>query len=162
MGLFFNIPNNNIVNENYIKDKDISYSNSFNDVQEIINSLSKDELNRVCNGTFKNSPYVIYREVLLVSGEPVSFIDVYKLPKMKEDGVIVIATKKKWRSVGLASKLVKRMKSKNKGKNFIWKTQEDNESSIALAKKNNYNPFIESYIIEELDYNFLLNCIHYR
>ena len=33
MGLFFNIPNNNIVNENYIKDKDISYSNSVKEVQ---------------------------------------------------------------------------------------------------------------------------------
>lgn len=128
----------------HIEKEDISYSYSFDDVKKIVNSLSKKDLNKICNGEFKNSPYVFYREVLLINKEPVSFIDVYKLPNMEEDGVIVIATKEKWRGVGLGTILVNRMKAKLKNKNLVWKTQRNNDASIYLAKKMKFNPIFES------------------
>lgn len=125
-------------------DKDITFSKSFSDVKNIVNSLSEKDLNRICNGEFKNSPYVLYREILLYKKEPAAFVDVYKLPHMKEDGVIVLAAKEKFRGKGFTGILVKRMKDKLKDKNLTWKTQKDNESSIKLAKKMDYEPVYES------------------
>lgn len=141
------------LNESYIresKDKgnNISYSKSFDDVKNIVNSLSKKDIKKICHGEFLNSPYIIYREVLLIDKEPVSFIDVYKLPNMEEDGTIVIATKQNWRNLGYSTILINRMKDKLKHKNLTWKTQKNNKSSIYLAKKMKYIPITESYIKE--------------
>jgi hypothetical protein len=69
----------------------ITYSNSFNDVKNIVNTLTDKELHEICSGTFKNSPYVIYRQVLKVNNDPAAFIDVYSIPQeMKKDEAVII------------------------------------------------------------------------
>ena len=152
---------------NKLKDKNISYSKSFNDVKNIADNLSKKDLNNICDGDFKNSPYVIYREVLLINKEPAAFIDVYNLfePDTTVDGCIVVACKSKYRGMGLTRKLVNRMiHDKNfKWNHLIWEASKSNKASIALAKqlkfketsRNNsdieFSIFRESYI-EVFDY----------
>ena len=54
----------------------INYSNKFKDVLSIVETLSEKEKNYICNGEFKDSPYVIYREVLLDNNVPAAFIDI--------------------------------------------------------------------------------------
>ena len=141
--------NANDSNSLYEESDKISFSKSFSDVKKIVDALSKSDLNRICNGTFKDSPYVIYRDVLSVNNKPVSFIDVYRLPDMKEDGVIVLATNPDYRKLGYSSILVNRMHEKLKDKKLIWKTQKDNNASINLAKKMNYNPIYEDASVME-------------
>lgn len=134
---------------------EFEYSNSFTDVMKVVNSLPKNDLLRICNGRFKDSPYVIYREVLSVSGSPVAFIDVYKLPNMEEDGCIVLATNPKWRGKGLASILVERMKHAIGDKNLIWKTQQDNHASLAIASANGYSPVFDEAALSSKERNEL-------
>lgn len=46
----------------------------------IVNSLNNKDLLYICNGDFKNSPFVKYRKVLLIDSNPVSFIKFYLFP----------------------------------------------------------------------------------
>ena len=119
---------------------DISFSKDFKYVKNIVDTLSKKDLYKICNGNFKKSPYVKYREVILLNNDPASFIEVYTLPTMnKRDGVIVIATKDKYRNSGYANILVNRMKSKiKKVDRLIWDVHMNNTNSRNLAKRNGF------------------------
>lgn len=148
-------PEFHYLNEDGIDENEFEYSNTFSDVMKVVNSLPKKDLLRICNGRFKDSPYVIYREVLSVSGSPVAFIDVYKLPNMEEDGCIVLATNPKWRGKGLASMLVERMKHTIGDKNLVWKTQQDNDASLAIANANGYSPVFDEAALYSKERNVL-------
>lgn len=79
--------NIHIIDESYIEEKaneKYSYSKLFSDVKNIVNTFSKTDLSHICSGTFKDSPYVKYREVLLVNKDPAAFIDVYSIPEEME------------------------------------------------------------------------------
>ena len=125
--------------ENTLEATNLSYSNSFEDVKEIVDSLSKKDLNKICNGTFKESPNTIYREVILRDGEPAAFIEVYNLKTEypDADGCIVVAVKEKYRGMGLTKKLVHRMLEDKKFKwtHLIWETAKTNKASIAIANQ---------------------------
>lgn len=58
----------------------MNYSEKFSDVMNIVNSLNNKDLLYICNGDFKNSPFVKYRKVLLIDSNPVSFIKFYLFP----------------------------------------------------------------------------------
>lgn len=58
----------------------MNYSEKFSDVMNIVNSLNNKDLLNICNGDFKNSPFVKYRKVLLIDSNPVSFIKFYLFP----------------------------------------------------------------------------------
>lgn len=129
---------NFILNES--KDK-ISYSKSFNDVKNIVDTLPRKELLYICNGDFKNSPYVKYRKVIKENDDPVAFIDIYTLPDMNKDsGAVVIACKKKYRNKGYSSMLLKSAKkwAKDNGINLIYSVKKVNVSSRNLGKKHGF------------------------
>lgn len=115
------------------------YQNKFDEVKQIVDKLSKKELNYICNGTFKDSPYVVYRDIYYVGAEPAGFIDVYSFDK--DDANIVLAVLKKYRNRGIARSLVIDMEQKinvKSIKNLTWKTDLDNIASQNLAKSLGY------------------------
>jgi len=116
------------------------YSDKFSDVKSIVDSLPKNEMNYVCNGTFKNSPFVIYREVIVIDNLPVAFIDIYSF-KNKSEGIIVLATRygEKYRHKGYMSELLLRSiewaKKDRNIKTLVYPVKSTNKTSIALAHK---------------------------
>lgn len=114
------------------------YKRMFKDVKAIADSLSKKELYHICGGTFKDSPYIRYRDVYYDGNKPVGFIDVYG---DYYEGVIVLAVLKEYRGQGIASKLVKKMEAEyphGSTRYLIWKTDIDNVESQRLAVKLGY------------------------
>ena len=117
----------------------IIFSSSFKDVKNITDSLNKKELSNICSGEFKNSSFVIYRKVALVDNNPASFIDVYSIPSemKKNEAVIVCATKKEYRGLGLIKKCYNGLESivKKKGIDTLyWETTKSNNVSSSIAK----------------------------
>jgi len=118
----------------------ITYSDKFEDVKEITDTLSKKDLSSICSGgTFKNSPYVKYRKVCLMDNRPAAFIDIYSIPKEMEsnEAVVVCACREEYRKMGLIKKCFNGAKSnlKSKGINTIyWETTQSNKASQAAAK----------------------------
>lgn len=101
--------------------------------------VNKKELNWICNGTFKDSPYVIYRDVYYKDGKPVGFIDVYSFDE--NDANIVLAVLSQYRGEGIASAMIKKMErqfNKSSMKYLAWKTDVDNTDSQKLAQKLGY------------------------
>lgn len=125
---------NEVVDESHI-----TFSSSFKDVKNITDSLNKKELSNICSGEFKNSPFVVYRKVALVDNNPASFIDVYSIPSemKKNEAVIVCATKKEYRGLGLIKKCYNGLESivKKKGIDTLyWETTKNNNVSSSIAK----------------------------
>ncbi len=124
--------------DKFIKSK-FSYSDSFKDVKDIVDSLSAEELHNICTGTFKDSPFVVYRKVVCVDKEPAAFIDAYSIPKEmeKDEAVIVCATKPKFRGRGLIKLCYDGLEDtlRSKGiKTIYWETTKDNKASASLAR----------------------------
>lgn len=122
-----------------VDESHITFSSSFKDVKNITDSLNKKELSNICSGEFKNSPFVVYRKVVLVDNNPASFIDVYSIPSEmeKNEAVIVCATKKEYRGLGLIKKCYNGLEStiKNKGIDTLyWETTKSNSASSSIAK----------------------------
>lgn len=117
-----------------------SYTNSFEDVKRIVNTLPKDELKLICNGSFKNSPYIVYREVLNIDNIPVAFIEIYNFNNSKS-GIIVLACRygTKYRQKGYTTDLLKRAinwAALNKDiDKLIYPVKTNNSKSINLAHK---------------------------
>lgn len=149
----------------------MTFSNNFTDVKKIVDELPENELMYICNGDFKNSPFVVYRECLLINGKPVSFIDIYQLPSMDNgNGAIVIATlpDKKYRNKGYSKLLVSRAiefsKVSNKISQLIWSFKDGNTISKHMAESigfkrignNEYGLKVESsdYDFEDLESYF--------
>ena len=130
------------------EDVSISYSDSFEDVLSVVNSFSKKERSALFNGTYKNSPYTIFRRCALVGKVPASYIEVYERPSEKGIGYISIGTNPKYRHMGLSSNLVKIAEEFNKNnhkvKYFYWEADKWNKPSQELAKKLGYKKFLEN------------------
>lgn len=121
------------------------YASRFDEVKSIVDNLDKKELNWICNGEFKNSPYVIYREIEYVKGYPAGFIDVYSLGG--DEAMIVLAVLPKYRKSGIASKLVTDMERRFNAhsiKWLIWKADADNVKSQKLATELEYKLYKHS------------------
>ena len=121
------------------------YASRFDEVKSIVDNLDKKELNWICNGEFKDSPYVIYREIEYVKGYPAGFIDVYSLGG--DEAMIVLAVLPKYRKSGIASKLVTDMERRFNAhsiKWLIWKTDADNTKSQKLATELEYKLYKHS------------------
>lgn len=88
----------------------ISFSKDFKDVVNITDVLSKKELMDLCNGEFKESPYVVYRNVILTDNDPAAFVELYTLPDMEEKtAVICLACKPEYRKQGFSIVLIDEM-----------------------------------------------------
>lgn len=88
------------------------YSNSFEDVSYIVNSLSSEEFRLLdAHGRlkdYKNSEYVVYRKVTLIDGVPVAFIEVSQYEDNLEDNScnVALVTNPDFRGRGLARELL--------------------------------------------------------
>lgn len=149
----------------------ITYSKSFKDVKNIVDSLPKKDLWQICNGDFKDPPYLIYRNVLICNGDPAAFIDVCKLDDSNnDDGFIVIACKPKYRRKGFPTQLVHKLKNDKsfKWSHLIWECAKNNVASSTLAKKiglelsnetdkeYEYSLYRESVIYDNRDFDAIL------
>lgn len=122
---------------------DYIFSNNFDDIIDIFNSLDDVEKKYLCNGTFKNSPYVVYRNCILNGKIRVGFIEIYELPNEKYE-FITIAVKKEFRKKNVATILLDKMFKEFKSKYpFMWRVDKNNNPSNILAQKYNFK-LIES------------------
>lgn len=118
---------------------------SFKQVQAIVNAIPKEDHHYFYHGdTFKDSPYVIYRNVrYLPNGRGKSigaFIDVYSLDD-PGTGIIVIAAEPAARGHGLTDALVQDAiaAAPSKGIHTLyWRCDKDNTHSLELAKRNGF------------------------
>ena len=136
----------------------ITYSEKFEDVKEIVDTLSKSDLKKICNGTFKNSPYVKYRKVCLVDNRPAAFIDIYSLPNEMEsnEAVVVCACREEYRKMGLIKDCFNGAKRtlKSKGIDTVyWETTKGNAASNATAKSLGFK---KSEDVNKSDSNYVL------
>jgi ribosomal protein S18 acetylase RimI-like enzyme len=119
------------------------YTTDPNQMLDIVMTLSDKEREYIGRS---NPPYenywkntVFYREVMVVSGIPVAFIEVYRHPQMRDTAHIVVATRAgdEYRRSGYATILIKRfMKSKKPSwaKRIEYGFDKGNDKSEALAK----------------------------
>lgn len=114
--------------------------NNYDLVLSIVDSLDDEQRGEICNGSFGDSPYVIYREVMVDNGIGVAFIDLYQTEDMN-DVAVVIARRNgsEYDHKGYASKLVERaiLEASLRGWNLIWPVRDYNTRSIRLAETYN-------------------------
>ena len=119
-----------------------SVSKDFIKVKRIVDSIPKEEHHWFYHGdTFKDSPYVKYRNVMYlphVRGSVGGFIDVYTFDSDPDTGIVVIALQPRARGTGLATTLVQKAIEEVPAlgiKKLIWRADVDNIASIKLAQK---------------------------
>ena len=115
------------------------FKSRFKDVKKIVDQLDKADLYYICNGEFKDSPYVVYRDIKYIGSSPVGFIDVYAFDK--RNMYIVLAVLKEYRGRGIAKELVKKMEKNIDVKTIkylVWKTDKSNIGSQKLARQLGY------------------------
>lgn len=115
------------------------FRSRFKDVKKITDQLDKNDLYHICGGEFKDSPYVVYRDIKYIGSAPVGFIDVYAFDE--RNMYIVLAVLKEYRGRGIAKELVKKMERDIDVKSIkylVWKTDKDNTGSQKLARQMGY------------------------
>ena len=115
------------------------FKNKFPDVKKVADKLNKNDLYYICNGEFKDSPYVVYRDIYYENNQPVGFIDVYSFDK--NNMYIVLAVLEEYRGKGIAQQLISKMEHNINVKSIkyiVWKTDKDNIVSQKLALKMGY------------------------
>lgn len=115
------------------------FRSKFSDVKSIADKLNKKDLYYICNGEFKDSPYIVYRDIYYDNNKPIGFIDVYSLDE--KNMCIVLAVLEEYRGKGIAKKLVSKMERNINVKSIkyiIWKADKDNIASQKLALKMGY------------------------
>lgn len=122
----------------------VTYSSSQSDIDKIIKSMSDWDKYYigVVDDKIYNEPRAIYKDVLLVDGNPVAYLMCYVEDKDKSIGHINLGTKPTYRKCGYASILIGRLKNaKLPGtiKSFEWDYDADNEASKATAEKNGFS-----------------------
>ena len=121
------------------------YRSMFPDVKAVTDKLSKEDLYHICGGEFKDSPYVVYRDIYYERNIPVGFIDVYSFDE--RNMYIVLAVLEEYRGSGIASALVRKMENNIDVKSIrylVWKTDRDNTDSQKLAMKLGYKMYRHS------------------
>lgn len=118
---------------------------SFADVKRIVDNIPKEEHHFFYNGgTFKNSPYVIYRNVAYVPhvrGKIGAFIEVYAFDDAPDIGIVVIAAEPAARGKGLTDKLITnavKTLSIRGIHTLYWRCDADNIASYRLAERNGF------------------------
>ena len=118
---------------------------SFADVKRIVDNIPKEEHHFFYNGgTFKNSPYVLYRNVAYVPhvrGKIGAFIEVYAFDDAPDIGIVVIAAEPAARGKGLTDKLIKnaiKTLSTMGIHTLYWRCDADNIASYKLAERNGF------------------------
>ena len=142
--------------------KDISYSTDFNDVKNIVDSLSNAELHNICIGKFVDSPYTIYRKVVLVKDDPAAFLDIYSIPSEmdKDEAVIVCAVKKKYRNKGLIKLCFDNCieSIRKAGINTLyWETDKNNVTSAKLAKSLGFKKYSSNTTSDDICFYIDIN-----
>lgn len=121
------------------KSKKQQYRQLFPIIKTITDQLDRHDLLHICGGEFRDSPYVVYRDIYYIENKPVGFIDVYSFDE--NNMYIVLAVLDKYRNMGIASTLVRKMEQSidvNSIKYLVWKTDKDNKGSQKLAMKLGY------------------------
>ena len=118
----------------------------FRDIKRIVDKLSPQEKKWLYHGdTFKDSPYVIYRNLKYLKGIRGSiggFLEAYVFPGEEQNIYISIAVEKQARGKGIADDLVTEFMQAAKlnypNKTVVWRVNKDNIASIKLAKKHGF------------------------
>lgn len=118
----------------------------FKDIHKIVDNLSPKEKKWLYNGsTFKDSPYVVYRDIQyknVLDKKHGGFLEAYIFPKEKNNIYVSIAVDKESRRLGIADLLMNRfmlvIQAFCPNKTVIWKVKPDNTASIELAKKHGF------------------------
>lgn len=112
---------------------------TFQSVKKIVDNIPKEEHHWFYNGdSFKDSPYVKYRNVMHAKNKAAGFIDIYTFDDEPEIGIIVITLEPNARGTGLAEKLVKQAIKDVPSigiTQLFWRADIDNIASYKLAKK---------------------------
>ena len=112
---------------------------TFKSVKKIVDNIPKEEHHWFYHGdSFKDSPYVKYRNVMHAKNKSAGFIDIYTFDDEPEIGIIVIALEPNARGTGLAEKLVKQAIKDVPSigiTQLFWRADTDNIASYKLAKK---------------------------
>ena len=133
----------------------------FKDVLYVVNTLPKEDLYRICNGEFKDSPYVFYRKIAYSNNTPIGFVDVYCLTKELLKGYIVIAVSPQYRRSGIARLLILKLlidftnNPEYKQYRLIWRVDADNAASINMANNLGFRQFYKSP--EKIEFDFPKN-----
>ena len=118
----------------------------FKEIRKIVDNLSPKEKKWLYNGsTFKDSPYVVYRDIQyknVLDKKHGGFLEAYIFPKEKNNIYVSIAVDKESRRLGIADLLMNRfmlvIQAFCPNKTVIWKVKPDNTASIELAKKHGF------------------------
>ena len=130
----------------FFTESDNTYSQSL----KTFNKLSDEQKNFVCNGPFKNSPYVKVR----ISNK-YGFYELYNF----DDGSIliaVLAVAPEYQGKGYGAKLFKQAEAKAKAKGYkriLYDVKVQNVNSLKLAKKLGLKLIGK----EDNEYNFYKN-----
>lgn len=110
-------------------------------IRKMINGLSKKERDHIGDGYWVDSNRVNYRRIIGDKNKVDGFLDVYNLPKFKNQGLIILATSKDIRGQGAGKRmgeaLVQDFRNGLLGddtKNLRWLVDKDNIVSENLAK----------------------------
>lgn len=118
----------------------------FKEIRKIVDNLSPKEKKWLYSGsTFKDSPYVVYRDIQyknVLDKKHGGFLEAYIFPKEKNNIYVSIAVDKESRRLGIADLLMNRfmlvIQAFCPNKTVIWKVRPDNIASIELAKKHGF------------------------
>ena len=148
---FPSISNSKKINTSYL------YSNDFNDVKAVINSLSDEERKHLApNGSFKDSSSCIYRKVYKDRNNKMGFINLEVYPECDETEVFVsMAVNPKYRGKNLPKIMVDDaidFLSDKKVKKLIWAAEKNNIASNKAAINLGFKK-VQSYgIFNEYQY----------
>lgn len=121
-----------------------SFSDKYDDVLTITNSLPENEFKRISfTDQYMDSPFVVYRDIYYDDGRPVSFIDVTVYPSQRRIAQITAATVPECRGLGYTSTLLSNLIYSDFAKNndigtYVWNVHPDNIPSSRVAEKNGF------------------------
>lgn len=137
----------------------------FKDIHKIVDNLSPKEKKWLYNGsTFKDSPYVVYRDIQyknVLDKKHGGFLEAYIFPKEKNNIYVSIVVDKESRRLGIADLLMNRfmlvIQAFCPNKTVIWKVKPDNIASIKLAQKMGFADISDLKNPDQYKYEMVLN-----
>lgn len=137
--------------------------NSYENVRKIYMLMPPREKKRIApNGDFIDSPYLIYRKVVVANNPlhtPIAFAEIYQFDKTRREGEVVFGTNPHYRQQGhgfFALLVAITWASKSEDiDTLIYRVDKNNKGSLAIIKKFNY-PYVE----ENGQYVYRINATH--
>lgn len=130
------------INESIILES-FTCTDSFEDLQSILDTLNQQEYAYLTDHEYIDSPYVIYRRVLKINNTPIAFIELYNFDNDMAVINIACRSESKYRHHGYASMLLEdaiEWVIDNPDINtLLYKVHPTNDNSIRLAKKFQFN-----------------------